>query len=200
MIWRYSKWDSVPFVMTAFQLVFNFWLAATWNTHNMKELTIFWIMGLFLFWYNGLVASHNFVHTPWFSKDLLNHLYSAINSVNLGAPFSHYRYQHLNHHCYVNDRKDLEGRTKDGTSTFAYGKNGNHENPFTYSTLGLFRDDFGESFREAKRRRELKQLRFEIVFCISGLVILALINWKYFLAFYVPIFYIGWVLEHVENY
>lgn len=200
MFWRYSWLDSIPLTITMAQLMLNFWLAATWKMHNLNELVLLWILCLFLFWYNELAASHNFVHTPWFRWEWLNKLYAALNSINLGIPFSHYHYQHLNHHAYVNDRKDSNGKTKDHSSTFAYGKDDQHENVISYCVLGLFRDDCSEVFPEAKKRGELQQLYFEIIAYSLGLIIFLLSSWQYFLFFYIPIFYAGWFLGHLENY
>lgn len=200
MIWRYSWRDSIPLTITLFQLGLNLWLAATWETRTLLEDFLYFPLCLFLFWYNGLVASHNFVHTPWFKSDLLNRFYLAINSINLGLPQVHYRYEHLIHHRYTNDRPNHEGHTQDPTSIYANGKNGQHENLISYSLLGLFRTDLIDSFRAICKKGEARQLGIELVVCGLGLAIYLLLSWHYFLLFYLPTFYLGWVLEHIENY
>lgn len=200
MIWRYSWRDSVPLTITFFQLGLNLWLAATWETRTLLEDFLYFPLCLFLFWYNGLVASHNFVHTPWFKSDLLNRFYLAINSINLGLPQAHYRYEHLIHHRYTNDRPNQEGHTQDSTSIYANGKNGQPENLISYSLLGLFRTDLIDSFRAICKKGEARQLGIELVVCGLGLAIYLLLSWHYFLLFYLPTFYLGWVLEHIENY
>ena len=200
MIWKYSKWDSIPCLITLFQLALSFWLAATWETRTLTQNLLFIPLCIFLFWYNGLVASHSFVHHPWFTSERLNQLYLALNSINIGLPQIHYRYEHLHHHHYGNDRPNSEGITKDPTSTFAYGKNGQHEHVVSYCLLGLFRTDLMESFREIYRKGDGKQLRLELTTCIVSLMIYLALSWQYVLFILIPTLYWGWVLEHLENY
>lgn len=200
MIWRYSWQDSIPCSITLFQFGLNFWLAATWTSRTFEQNLLFIPLCLFLFWYNGLVASHNFVHTPWFQSDFLNRCYAVLNSVNIGLPQSHYHQEHLKHHRYGNDRPQEDGTTKDPTSTFACGKDGDHEPVASYCFLGLFRTDLLESFQEIVKRGGGKQLMFEVGACLLGLLIYLSLSWQYFLFLFLPTFYLGWVLEHLENY
>jgi fatty acid desaturase len=200
MIWRYSWRDSIPCSVTLFQFGFNFWLAATWDNRSLAQNLLFIPLCLFLFWYNGLVASHNFVHTPWFKSSFLNRVYAILNSLNIGLPQSHYHQEHLKHHRYGNDRLDQNGLTKDPTSTFAYGQDGQHENMVSYCFLGLFRTDLVESFQEIVKRGGGRQLGVEILVCLLGLMIYLVLSWQYFLFLFLPTFYLGWVLEHLENY
>jgi fatty acid desaturase len=200
MIWRYSWQDSVPLSITLFQFIFNGWLAATWETRTLSENLLMLPVCLFLFWYNGLVASHNFVHTPWFKSDRLNRLYLVLNSVNLGLPQVHYRHEHLVHHRYCNDRVNRFGQTQDPTSTFANGRNGKHEHVVSYCLFGLFRTDLIESFRTIHKKGEAAQLYLELSACILMAIAYLLLSWQYFCFLFLPVFYLGWVLEHVENY
>lgn len=200
MIWRYSWRDGVPCLVTLFQFGLNFWLAATWDSRTLTQNLLFIPLCLFLFWYNGLVASHNFVHTPWFKSDFLNRCYAVLNSVNIGLPQSHYHQEHLKHHRYGNDRPQQDGTTKDPTSTFACGKHGNHEPVVSYCLFGLFRTDLVESCQEIVQRGGGKQLGVELGACLLGLMIYIGLSWQYFLFLFVPTFYLGWVLEHLENY
>lgn len=200
MIWRYTWKDSVPFSITAFQFGLNFWLAATWETRTLTQNLLFIPLCLFLFWYNGLVASHSFVHTPWFKSNLLNRIYLALNSINIGLPQIHYCHEHLQHHRYGNDRLDAAGQTQDPTSTFANGKNGQHENMLTYCALGLFRTDLLASFREICKRGGTRQLWFELFACGAGLMVYLLLSWQFVLFVLLPTLYLGWFLEHLENY
>lgn len=200
IIWKYSWRDGVPLAVTLLQLGFNFWLAATWKHHTLSQNLLFAPLCLFLFWYNGLVASHNFVHTPWFKSDLLNRIYMALNSLNIGLPQIYYRHEHLIHHRYVNDRPGADGQTQDPTSLFAYGKNGQPEPLIPYCLLGPFRSNLLDSFRAIKRKGEAAQLYVELLTCVIGCAVYLTLSWQYFLFLFIPIFYAGWVLEHLENY
>jgi fatty acid desaturase len=186
--------------MTTFQLVLNIWLAITWKSHTFLDYLLFYPLCLFLFWYNALVATHNFVHTPWFKSKLLNNIYAIVNSANLGSPVTHYRHIHFNHHRYGNDRQDAYGQTKDHSSTFAYGKNDQSENAIAYCALAIFRDDLAQSFRQAKMQKESIQLYFELSACLLAIIGYLLISWQFFLFFVIPIFYFGWFLTYLANY
>ncbi|NWF57800.1 MAG: fatty acid desaturase [Fischerella sp.] len=200
ILFKYSWWDSLPFAITIFQLVLNIWLAATWESRTFFDNLLFYPFCLFLFWYNALVPTHNFVHTPWFKSKFLNNIYAIINSANLVTPVAHYRYIHFNHHQYGNDRQNADGQTQDRSSTFAYGKNGRCENVITYCALAIFRDDMTESFRQAKKYNESLQLYLEFAAIILAIIGYLLLSWKFILFFFVPIFYLGWFIAYLTNY
>lgn len=197
---RHSRYDSLLLAITFFQLGLNIWLALTWESRPLSTNYLFYPLCLFLFWYNGLVATHNFVHTPWFSSDRLNKLYAAINSTNLLSPITHYRNIHLNHHQYGDDRQDENGRTRDHSSTFAYGKNGQRENVLSYCALAIVRDDLLASFQQQKTRSEAIQLAAEFGSCLLAIAGYLLISWKFFAFFVLPVFYWGWFLVYLANY
>jgi fatty acid desaturase len=200
MIWKYSWRDSVPLSVTLFQLLLSIWCAATWEQRTLGQNLLFAPCFLLLFWYNGLVASHNFVHTPWFKSDLLNRIYMALNSLNLGVPQLYYRYEHLLHHRYGNDRQGRNGQTQDPTSLFTYGKNGQPEPLIPYCLLGPFRANLLESFRAIRHKGEAAQLYFELATCAIGFGCYLVLSWQYFLFLLIPTLYLGWALEHLENY
>ncbi|MDP7035025.1 MAG: fatty acid desaturase [Planctomycetota bacterium] len=199
-IWRYSWKDSVPLAITGIQLFGNFWLAATWEQRSLLEIFLLWPIFLGLFWYNPIISTHNFLHTPFFRWNSWNSLYRAINSINLGLPQILYRYHHLNHHRHNNDPVDLSGQTQDNSSTFAYGREGKHESVIPYSALGLFRPSTTQAYLEAQKKGQLPQFFFELLMSLSGLSIMTWLSWQFFLFFYVPTFYFGWFLAHMENY
>jgi fatty acid desaturase len=199
-LFRYSKWDASLLVITIFQLLLNAWLASTWDSRSAIQNLYFYPLCLFLFWYNALIATHNFVHTPWFRWSWLNRLYAVINSGNLLTPILHYRYLHFNHHKYGNDRQDAFGKTQDGSSTFAYGKHGHSEHVLTYCGLAIFRDDMTETFQQVRKHRESIQLYLEIGFCLLTVLVYLVISWKFFLCMALPVFYLGWFITYCANY
>lgn len=199
-IWAHSSRDAVPCALTALQLGGNLWLAATFEERTLPELLVLAPAFVFLFWYNPIIAIHNFLHTPWFRSGALNRAYAALNSINLGLPQILYRHHHLNHHRYENDRRGPDGRTRDHSSTFAFGRGGRHEGAVAYSALGLFRRGTNEAWREALRKGEGRQLALEFVTALAGLALLGLLSWRFLVFFYLPVFYAGWFLAHLENY
>jgi fatty acid desaturase len=199
-LFRHSSRDSLMVVITFCQLILTGWLAATWESRAPLYNLLFLPLCLFLFWYNALVATHNFVHTPCFESKFLNRLYAIVNSANMLTPVLHYRYIHFNHHQYGNDRKDVQGRTQDLSSTFAHSRDDESENALSYSTFSLLRDDFAASFRQAKAQGEIVQMGLEFGSCILAAVVYLLLSWKFFLYFQLPVFYVGWCLTYLSNY
>jgi fatty acid desaturase len=199
-LFRYSAWDGLLLAITIFQFGLNLWLAYTWESRPWSINLLFYPLCLFLFWYNGLVATHNFVHTPWFNSKVLNSLYAAINSPNLLSPLTHYRNIHFNHHQYGDDRQDENGLTQDLSSTFAYGKNGQRENVVSYCTLALIRDNLLLSFQQCKKWSDALQIGIESGMCLLAIATYLLLSWKFFVFFVIPIFYFGWCLVYLANY
>ena len=199
-IWKYSRRDAVLLLVTTAQMALNIWLAVTWDERPLLQLFLLWPVAVLLFWYNGTVATHNFLHTPWFKHDLLNTIYAALNSINVGVPLTLCRFHHLNHHSYGNDRKGEDGCTKDHSSTYAFGKDGRHESVLTYCALGLFRGGIGEAYGAVRRSSRWNALCRELVVCALGLAAYTLLSWRYVLFFYLPMFYVGSFLGIMNNY
>jgi fatty acid desaturase len=80
------------------------------------------------------------------------------------------------------------------------GHQGQHESMLSYCFLGPFRLDLFGSFQEICRRGGAKQLALESVACLVGFGTLLLLSWHYVVMLLVPVLYLGWVLEHIENY
>jgi len=199
-LWRHSPRDTILLVVSIVQLGLNVWLAATWDERSWLDLLWLWPGGVLLFWYNAVVATHNFVHTPWFRSEVANRIYAAVDSINLGVPLTFCRFHHLNHHRHGNDRRDAAGRTQDHSSTYRFGRDGAPEGAFTYGLLGLFRSGTVEAWREAVRSGQKARLLSETAVCGLGLVTYAALSWQYVLLFFVPVFYVGSFFGILTNY
>lgn len=199
-LWKYSARDAVPFGVTMTQLLLSFYIAVHWSELSGWQAAVLWIPSVLLFWYNPIISTHNFIHTPFFRSQGLNHLYAALNSINLGFPQILYRFQHFNHHRFENDRKNETGKTQDHSSSFARGTGGGYENVLPYSLFGVFRNGSNQAIREAWGSRQRGQLLLELAVCVAGLLALAVISWHFFLAFYLTSFLFGWALANMENY
>ena len=49
---------------------------------------------------NYICVAHYFLHTPFFSRPWLNHVWGVVGSLSLGMPITLYRAHHLNHHRF----------------------------------------------------------------------------------------------------
>jgi fatty acid desaturase len=146
-----------------------------------------------LFYFNPIVITHNFLHTPFFRSQRLNQIFPILNSMNLGLPQILYKYHHLDHHRHNNSLEDP-------SSTYIYGKNGKQEHWFTYCAFSLLRDGTQKAWSQTMQRQEGRWLIMELVAVMGFWLMLAAISWRFFLLGYLPLFYLGWFLAHMENY
>jgi fatty acid desaturase len=153
----------------------------------------------YVFYYNPIVVTHNFLHTPFFRRKWLNRAFPVLNSANLILPQVLYKYHHLTHHQYAND-PIRNGTTLDPSSTFRYGKDGQQEGFVSYSALGLFRDGTSTAYREAITHGQRSQFWMELAAVVFTAVLWIVIDWRWFLLAFVPTFYAGWFLALLENY
>lgn len=199
-VWKHSWLDVFPFLIVLGQVAIYLGVAATWHDRTVGELVVLWPVCVVIAWYNPIIATHNFIHAPYFRFDLMNRSYATVNSIALGLPYTLYRFQHFNHHRHENDRRDENGRTRDHSSSFLHGKGDAHESVVTYCLLGLFRRTTVEAFHDAVRKGELGQLWAELAVTLAGMATIALLSWQAALLFYLPLVYLGWVLALLENY
>jgi fatty acid desaturase len=159
------------------------------------------LLSAFLIATNYMCVGHNFVHNPFFTSRRLNAAFGVFNSLLTGAPHAFHRIHHLQHHKYNNDAPDpVTGTTKDYTSTWRYGKPPEEEGFLRYALLAHFRSDLGYLLREVKRRGLVSQLAAEVGALSAMLAALAWLNPLGLIAFYVPVWLLGNVATHAENY
>jgi len=224
-IWKHSRLDFTLFVLSAAQFGATLWLAESWEGSSF-----IWRIGNFallvlMIVYNIIVISHLFTHTPWFHAQWLNGLASILNSVNMGQSAQAYQLTHVrNHHRYNNDRKGLDGTTKDLSSTYRDGVGDEHASLFKYAfggaTATLFSTvktllsitrlwSIGIHEREllaltskspVKRALQLRQLQLDRTACFLMVLLYVAISWKWTLACYLPAFFCALALVNVQNY
>jgi fatty acid desaturase len=148
---------------------------------------------LLLFYFNPIVITHNFLHTPFFKVTFINRIFSTLNSMNLGLPQILYKYHHLTHHRFNNSLEDP-------SSTYLFGKNSQQEHWISYSAFSLFRDGTQKAWAQTLQKKEGHLLLIEILSVLTFWLTLLMINWKFFMFAYLPLFYCGWFLAHIENY
>lgn len=152
-----------------------------------------------LFYYNPIVVTHNVLHAPLFRWGPLNLAFSVLNSANLGLPQSLYKHHHLLHHRYNND-PIADGTTRDPSSTWRYGRDGQQEGVISYCALSLLRDSTSLAYAELVRRGDRGLFVSELVSIAAALALLGWMSWVWLLSCWLPVFYLGWFLAHLENY
>ena len=145
---KYSGFDAILVIIAVIQFCATIhWICnlETWGI----VINSLWVISLsMLMCTNYQCIAHNFIHNPFFESKLVNLVFSAFNSVNLGVPQKLYYAHHMNHHQYNNDHKGAgDSSTKDSSSIYRHGKRGRAENLIKYSVLTFFRLDFIQLFK-----------------------------------------------------
>jgi len=224
-IWRHGPIDSWLLGLSAAHTSTNVYLAKTWASSSPFMRCISFLLTVCMTVYNIVVISHIFVHRPWFRSRKMNAVVSLLNSVNAGQSIMAYRLLHVrNHHRYNNDRQGPDGATKDLSSTYRRGKNGQHEGLGSYVLCGALLSA-GEQFRAliridrgwrvddrdatlvglaatdpAKRAGELRQIQLDRAAVAISLCGLSLLSWQWTLACWAPATVVAFALVNIQNY
>lgn len=190
---KHSKLDWILVLVAVSQTVsLAFWAYSFEELSLLPNVLIFGVE-LLLYYFNPIVITHNFLHTPFFKSSFLNKLFPILNSMNLGLPQILYKYHHLNHHRHNNSMEDP-------SSTYLFGKNKKQEHWIPYCAFSLLRDGTQKAWNQTLQKKEGHLLFFELSAVSLFLAILLIISWKFFVYAYLPLFYLGWFLAHMENY
>lgn len=225
-IWRYTWQDSILLILSLLHFGIMLVLASKWGHFTIleKSISFFFLIGLTV--YNIVIISHLFTHTPWFNSPILNRIVSLLNSINIGQSVQAYHLTHVrNHHLYNNDQKGPDGKTKDRSSTFQDGINGDHASLWQYAFLGaastlndILKHEFLSIYRlwrvgpheeillelasrtPDKRVQELKQVQWDRIAHFLGIGFFFVISWQWTLFCYLPAFYLSLAFVNIQNY
>lgn len=207
------------------QFVTTLLLATYWDEWSTPGRLASFVVLTAMTVYNIIVVSHLFTHTPWFDSPLLNRLVSMFNSANIGQSVQAYQLTHVrNHHRYNNDKQGPDGKTKDLSSTFLNGSEGEHVGALRYAIFGavetlvtvsrallsirrLWRVGAHEQELLAlvakgstRRARELRQVQLDRMAHFVALCLFAAISWQWLLLCYLPAFFLSLALVNIQNY
>jgi fatty acid desaturase len=197
---RYSRADAIPALcgvgIVALLLgTFFFFNMLPWWVLVPALVAVAWS-----YCWNMQCISHNFIHNPYFSNDWLNRAFGVLESLALGVPHVLYHHYHMNHHFGDNDAQGPDGSTKDWSSIYRYGNTGRAESFWKYIFISFFRVEVMPVVRVAARHHDLPQLAVECVALAAFWAVMAVVDWRYFVIFYLPSYYLGWVLSYAEGY
>jgi fatty acid desaturase len=200
-LFAHTSKDGILVVLAFVQIGLLIAGVATAAEMSLGASTMFGLAAVFLMCTNYQCVAHNAIHNPFFSSDTLNRLFSVVNSLCLGVPQSLYRVHHLHHHKYNNDAKDpVTGTTKDVTSTFRYGRGDSEEPIVPYAAMGFFRSSFRYMWDQARAKGLVRLVSAESFALAAFVGVLAALDWRGFLFFYVPVWYLGQMAAMAENY
>jgi fatty acid desaturase len=167
-----------------------------------------WAIALAFLSYAGMICwnlqciSHNFIHNPFFSWHWLNRLFGVLESLAIGMPHQLYHHYHMNHHQGNNDTKGPDGSTRDWSSIYRHSGDDNPEPFWRYCALSFFRVEIGPVLRVAIKHGKANMAQVAVETLAIGLMwaVFALADWRFFLFFYLPSYFFGWVLSYAEGY
>jgi fatty acid desaturase len=200
-LFRYSNADAIIVLSGLSIVAVIFWTFLCCQTLSWVLVPAF----VFVMWsycWNLQCISHNFIHNPFFTNNWLNRAFSLLETFALGVPHVFYHHYHMNHHWGDNDAKGPDGTTRDWSSIYRYGKGDQPEAFWRYCLVSFFRVQLGPVIRVVIRHgpREVAQAVLETIVLGGFWLAMVLVNWRYFVFFYLPSYYLGWVLSYAEGY
>jgi fatty acid desaturase len=199
---RYSPYDAIPALCGVGIVALIFWTFLDFANLSWWVLVPAFITITWSYCWNLQCISHNFIHNPYFGNRWLNRAYSVLETFALGVPHVFYHHYHMNHHWGDNDAKGPDGTTKDWSSIYRHSKDDQPEPFWRYCLLSFFRVALGPVIRVIIRHgpAEVLQALVETLTLAAFWLLMALVNWRYFVFFYLPSYYLGWVLSYAEGY
>jgi fatty acid desaturase len=199
---RFKAIDALPALCGVGILALILWTFFCFHILSWWVLGLAWFAIAWSYCWNLQCISHNFIHNPYFTNVWLNRAYSVLETLNLGVPHILYHHYHLNHHWGDNDQKGPDGTTKDWSSIYRHSKDDKPEPFWRYCLVSFFRVEVGPVLRTVARhgRAHVAQTVVEMLVLGAFWVVMALVNWQYFVFFYLTSYYFGWVLSYAEGY
>jgi fatty acid desaturase len=157
---------------------------------------------LFLYLTNYQCISHYHIHKPFFHSAAGNQVFCLFNTLALGVPQTLYRVHHQFHHKGNNDRRDpLTNSTVDFASSYRFSEDPNIEEGFWAFTLkSVFRAEITPLVVEGVRQGNKGLIIAEFIALGAFWALLIFLSWKSFVFFYLPLWFLGQVLNYAENY
>ena len=184
-----------------FAFVLCFYLAfAHWKLPWLALICLGFTYSVSIGWNINSVC-HNFVHNPFFTSNLLNRLFSLMQSFALGFSQVCYDAVHSRHHCGNSDKPGDDGDTIDWASIYRHGEHDEAESVWAYTFFSYVRDDPWAILRELKTR-SVSEARWglaEIVGFMGLFILMFFVNWK-FMLFFLPFYYFGHCLSYLNGY
>jgi fatty acid desaturase len=199
---RYSAWDALPALCGVGIVALIFWTFLCFHSLPWWVLIAAFSSIAWSYCWNMQCISHNFIHNPFFASTWLNRLYSLLETLALGVPHVLYHHYHMNHHFGDSDARGADGTTRDWSSIYRYGKDNQPENFWKYIFISYFRVELMPVLRVVARHGWRQVVQTIVEFLALGVfwIAMAWFDWRYFVFFYLPSYYLGWVLSYAEGY
>lgn len=132
-LFRFSNKDTYLIIFTLVMLAVP--VALAFSSLSITWLVLISAVHSFVMVVHQNSSLHHHTHWATFNNKTHNSIYECVLSAASGVPSQVWRIGHLIHHKYVNDVPDHTGHTKDPTSVYFGGKNGEVLNFWKYSFI-----------------------------------------------------------------
>lgn len=199
---RYSPCDAIVALGGLLNVALLLWTFLAFPSLPWWALIASFVVLTWAYCWNLQCISHNFIHNPFFTNVWLNRLFGVLETLCIGMPHQLYHHYHLNHHAGDNDAKGPDGTTRDWSSIYRYGRGDAPEAFWRYCLFSFFRVEITPVIRVCIRHgwAHVWQTIVETLALAALWVTMLAVNWRYFVFFYLPSFFLGWVLSYAEGY
>ena len=199
---RYSRYDAVVAACGVLNVAFLLWTFLAFSSLPWWGAGLAFFVLSWAYCWNLQCISHNFIHNPFFSNVWLNRFFGLLETLCIGMPHQLYHHYHLNHHAGDNDAKGPDGTTRDWSSIYRYGEGDEAEAFWKYCLFSFFRVEITPVIHVCIRhgRAHVLQTVAETLVLTAFWAFMLVVNWRYFVFFYLPSWYLGWLLSYAEGY
>ena len=199
-LFRYTSRDAWPALSGVAILALHVVTSLFHNQWSFALQAVAFLGLAYSYWWNLQCISHNFIHNPFFNSRWHNRLYGVVLTLDIGVPQVIYHHYHMNHHAGDNDKKGPDGTTRDWSSTYRYGFGDRPEAFWRYCLFGYFRAELTPPVRKAAQQGHIPQLIVETAVLAACAAAMLWFDWRYVVWFYLPSYYLGWVLSYAQGY
>jgi fatty acid desaturase len=201
-LFRYTAYDAFPAACGIAIVALMIWTFVAFESLSWWVLAPAFFALAWSYTWNMNCISHNFIHNPFFTNIWLNRAYSVLETLAIGVPHVFYHHYHMNHHFGDSDAKGPDGSTRDWSSIYRYGKGNQPEGFWSYCFLSFFRAEVRAVVEMTARHgwKRMAEAAFETAVLAAFWITMAVVSWRYFVFFYLPCYYLGWVLTYAESY
>jgi fatty acid desaturase len=201
-LFRHSRWDALLALSGAGIVALFIGSLLAFDNLPWWALALAFAAAACSYLWNLQCISHNFIHNPFFTNVWLNRAFSVLESVALGVPHLLYHHYHMNHHRGDNDAKGPDGTTRDWSSIYRHSSTAEPEPFWRYCLLSFWRVEVGPVLRVVRThgRKHVLQLIAETLVLAGFWMAMLVVDWRFFAFFYLPSYYLGWMLSYAEGY
>lgn len=201
-ILRHSPADALLVLAGVGHFAFLVWTFVAFNALPWWAVVVSFLAYAGMICWNLQCISHNFIHNSFFHQNRFNRLFGVLETLAIGMPHQLYHHYHMNHHWGDNDARGPDGTTRDWSSIFRHSKDDKPEPFWRYCLLSFFRVEVGPVLNVAMKHgwKNMVQVGVETFALGAFWAVMAWVNWQYFCFFYLPSFFLGWVLSYAEGY